>query len=224
MDEPDFSVAYAKMCDVLREKKVPKQDGSGGPVDFRKLLVTRCQKEFERDYMEGYDKTKYETEYAAATNDEDRKQLKLKFELQERRARKRSLGNIRFIGELYNLKMLTDRIMHEIINKLIHQVDEESLECLCWLFNTIGKTLEQATNAKLSAPANDEAKKTVSCYLFYFSYLNFLKLHVTPRLLKVKLFNYRILISLIVKKFEFPAQRLGKQNSNIWTIKENYIR
>ena len=52
--------------------------------------------------------------------------------------------------------------MHEIINKLIHQVDEESLECLCWLFNTIGKTLEQATNAKLSAPANDEAKKTVS--------------------------------------------------------------
>ena len=65
--------------------------------------------------------------------------------------------------------MLTDRIMHEIINKLIHQVDEESLECLCWLFNTIGKTLEQATNTKLSAPANDEAKKTVSCSLFYFS-------------------------------------------------------
>ena len=68
--------------------------------------------------------------------------------------------------------MLTDRIMHEIINKLIHQVDEESLECLCWLFNTIGKTLEQATNAKLSAPANDEAKKTVSLLstiLFFLS-------------------------------------------------------
>ena len=183
MDEPEFSVAYAKMCDVLREKKVPKQDGTGGPVDFRKLLVTSCQKEFERDYMEGFDKTKYETEYAAATNDEDRKQLKLKFEAQERKARRRSLGNIRFIGELYNLKMLTDRIMHEIINKLIHQVDEESLECLCWLFNTIGKTLEQATNAKLSAPANDDGKKNVSCYLFYFSYLNFLKLQA--RLVKV---------------------------------------
>ena len=176
MDEPEFSVAYAKMCDVLREKKVPKQDGSGGPVDFRKLLVTRCQKEFERDYMEGFDKTKYETEYAAATNDEDRKKLKIKFEAQERKARRRSLGNIRFIGELYNLKMLTDRIMHEIINKLIHQVDEESLECLCWLFNTIGKTLEQATNTKLSAPANDEAKKSVSLLFFLFFLLKFFEI------------------------------------------------
>lgn len=159
VDEPEFSVAYAKMCDVLREKKVPKSDDSGLPVDFRKLLVTRCQKEFERDYMEGFDKAKYEQEYADATTEEARKELKLKFEAKERRARRRSLGNIRFIGELYNLKMLTDRIMHEIINKLIHQIDEESLECLCWLFNTIGKVLEQATLGKLNAPASDESNK-----------------------------------------------------------------
>merc|ERR1719443_1369401 len=120
------------MCDVLREKKVPKADGTGGPVDFRKLLVTRCQKEL-----------------AAATTDDSRKEIKLKYEALERRARRRSLGNIRFIGELYNLKMLTDRIMHEIINKLIKQIDEEQLECLCWLLNTIGKALEAATKAKL---------------------------------------------------------------------------
>ena len=112
MDEPEFSVAYAKMCDVLREKKVPKQDGTGGPVDFRKLLVTRCQKEFERDYMEGFDKTKYETEYAAATNDEDRKQLKLKFEAQERKARRRSLGNIRFIGKEFCKRAAIYRVPH----------------------------------------------------------------------------------------------------------------
>ena len=164
MDEPEFSVTYAKMCDILREKKVPKQDGSGGPVDFRKILINHCQKEFERDSMEGFDKSKYEEEYAAATNDEDRKQLKLKFEAQEGKAHRRSLGIIRFIGELYNAKMLTDRIMHEIINKLIHQVDEVSLECLCWLFNTIGNRLEKATNAKLESV---EARKTVS-YLVFF--------------------------------------------------------
>ena len=163
MDEPEFSVAYAKMCDVLREKKVPK-DESGTLVDFRKLLVTRCQKEFEKDYMEGVDKAKYEQDYAAATTEEARKELKHEFETRERRARRRSLGNIRFIGELYNLKMLTDRIMHEIINKLINQIDEESLECLCWLFNTIGKVLEQATNDKLRAPPSDDSKKAVSRY------------------------------------------------------------
>ena len=72
------------------------------------------------------------------------------YEDKERRARRRSLGNIRFIGELYNLRMLTDRIMHEIIRKLINQTDEESLECLCWLLNTTGKQLEQATEQKLT--------------------------------------------------------------------------
>ena len=157
MDEPEFSVAYAKMCDVLREKKVLKEDGSG--VDFRKLLVTRCQKEFEKDYMEGVDKAKYEQEYAAAATEEARKELKHEFETRERRARRRSLGNIRFIGELYNLKMLTDRIMHEIINKLINQIDEESLECLCLLFNTVGKVLEQATNDKIHAASRPQLGK-----------------------------------------------------------------
>ena len=72
------------------------------------------------------------------------------YEDKERRARRRSLGNIRFIGELYNLRMLTDRIMHEIIRKLINQTDEESLECLCWLLNTTGKQLEAATEQKLT--------------------------------------------------------------------------
>ena len=40
--------------------------------------------------------------------------------------------------------------MHEIIRKLINQTDEESLECLCWLLNTTGKQLEQATEQKLT--------------------------------------------------------------------------
>ena len=69
MDEPEFSVAYARMCEVLRDKKVTHDSTvTGQPVkgpDFRKLLITRCQIEFERDYMEGFDKAKYEAELAA---------------------------------------------------------------------------------------------------------------------------------------------------------------
>ena len=52
--------------------------------------------------------------------------------------------------------------MHEIINKLIQQIDEEQLECLCWLLNTIGKALEAATKAKLNAPPGEETQKNVS--------------------------------------------------------------
>ena len=52
--------------------------------------------------------------------------------------RRRSLGNIRFIGELYRIKMLNGKIMHECIRKLLKQTDEESMECLCRLVTTIG--------------------------------------------------------------------------------------
>ena len=156
VDEPEFSVAYAKMCEVLRSKKVTSEASEGRrsephKMDFQRMMITRCQREFERDYMEGFDRKKFEEDLKAAESEERKKEMQLEYEDKERRARRRSLGNIRFIGELYNLRMLTDRIMHEIIRKLLGASDEETLECLCWLLNTTGKQLEEATNAKLAS-------------------------------------------------------------------------
>ena len=102
-------------------------------------------------FLAGFDKEKYKAALAAEESEDKRKTMQLEYEEKERRARRRSLGNIRFIGELYNLKMLTDRIMHEIIRRLVTQTDEESLECLCWLLNTIGKQLDQCTESKIAA-------------------------------------------------------------------------
>ena len=49
VDEPNFSVAYAQMCSLLARKEVPveKSDGSE-KVQFRKILISRCQQEFEK--------------------------------------------------------------------------------------------------------------------------------------------------------------------------------
>ena len=55
------------------------------------------------------------------------------------------LGNIRFIGELYKQKMLTEKIMHECLIKLLGEVenpDEDEIECLCKLLHTIGKMID----------------------------------------------------------------------------------
>lgn len=40
------------------------------------------------------------------------------------------------------MKMLTEAIMHDCVVKLLKNHDEESLECLCRLFSTIGKDLD----------------------------------------------------------------------------------
>lgn len=82
---------------------------------------------------------------------------RLKEELEEARdiARRRSLGNIKFIGELFKLKMLTEAIMHDCVVKLLKNHDEESLECLCRLLTTIGKDLD-FEKAKVGAPGVSE--------------------------------------------------------------------
>lgn len=72
----------------------------------------------------------------------------------ENKAKTRMLGNIIFIGELFKLKMLTDKIMHGcVIVTLLPasgQPSYEDLEALCKLMYTVGKQLEAKTKMPTS--------------------------------------------------------------------------
>ena len=60
-------------------------------------------------------------------------------------AKRRGLGLVRFIGELYKLGMLTERIMHECVKKLVDYEgtpDEAEVESLTSLLKTIGQNLD----------------------------------------------------------------------------------
>uniref|UniRef100_A0A4W5R574 Eukaryotic translation initiation factor 4 gamma, 1a n=1 Tax=Hucho hucho TaxID=62062 RepID=A0A4W5R574_9TELE len=138
ISEPNFSVAYANMCRCLMGLKVPTTDKPAVTVNFRKLLLNRCQKEFEKDQDDDVIFEAKQKEMEA----EEKAGLKATLEEAKDKARRRSLGNIKFIGELFKLKMLTEAIMHDCIVKLLKNHDEESLECLCRLLSTIGKDLD----------------------------------------------------------------------------------
>ncbi|XP_026061836.1 eukaryotic translation initiation factor 4 gamma 1-like isoform X3 [Carassius auratus] len=142
ISEPNFSVAYANMCRCLMGLKVPTSDKPGVTVNFRKLLLNRCQKEFEKDKDDDEIFEQKQKELDASAENEERQRLKEELEEAKDKARRRSLGNIKFIGELFKLKMLTEPIMHDCIVKLLKNHDEESLECLCRLLSTIGKDLD----------------------------------------------------------------------------------
>ncbi|CAE6421686.1 unnamed protein product, partial [Rhizoctonia solani] len=119
---------------------------------FRKYLLNRCQEDFERGWSakeaalaaaalkSGEDKAAeaasegngeavlYSDEYYAAA-----------------KAKRQGLGLVRFIGELFKLQMLTERIMHECIKKLLSNVvnpEEEEIESLCKLLTTVGQSLD----------------------------------------------------------------------------------
>lgn len=92
--------------------------------------------------------------------EDERERLKTELEEAKDQARRRSLGNIKFIGELFKFKMLTEAIMHDCVVKLLKNHDEESLECLCRLLSTIGKDLDFEKAKVITALASTD------CFLF----------------------------------------------------------
>ncbi|XP_066579497.1 uncharacterized protein LOC136770503 [Amia ocellicauda] len=144
ISEPNFSGTYANMCQCLLRFKVPTTDKPGETVTFRTLLLNRCQKEFEmeEDGDEVFEK-KQKLLHASLVG-EERQRLREELQEAKRKAQRRSLGNIRFIGELFKVKMLVKKTMHNCIVKLLKN-HEESLECLCRLLSTIGKDLDLET-------------------------------------------------------------------------------
>ena len=150
VEDSYLSEVCAMMCQVLKLKTVLRNYSKTETVKFRQLLISRCQKEFEKNYMESLDRDKYWQDMAVASTEEERKQVKAVFELMETQLRRRWLGNIKFVGELYKLKMLSARIMHECVKKLLRTIDNESLEALCSLLTSVGRDLEYATQVALA--------------------------------------------------------------------------
>jgi len=64
---------------------------------------------------------------------------------QRSKIKKRTLGNIIFIGELYKHKLLAEKVIHQCIISLLKEgkePEEEDIECLCKLLQTVGKQMD----------------------------------------------------------------------------------
>ena len=60
----------------------------------------------------------------------------------EKQIKLRSLGNVRFMAELYNTGLLSINIVTGAIRQLVMADSELELEALCRLLPTIGRKLE----------------------------------------------------------------------------------
>ncbi|XP_058752060.1 eukaryotic translation initiation factor 4G-like isoform X2 [Vicia villosa] len=134
--EPTFCEMYADFCFHLAAA-LPDLSQDNEKITFKRLLLNKCQEEFERGERE-QEEANQADEGEVKQSDEER-------EAKRSKARRRMLGNIRLIGELYKKRMLTERIMHECIKKLLGQCqnpDEEDIEALCKLMSTIGGMID----------------------------------------------------------------------------------
>ena len=158
---------------------------AGGTL-FRKYLLTRCQEDYERGWAQrdilaaqaadkaSDDEAKRKANEAAeeaakasggkpAADDDAGPALLSDEYYAAQKAKRRGLGLVRFIGELYKLEMLTARIMHECVRKLLSNVEtpeEEDIESLCRLLTTVGKQLE-ASDKKPDGQATQQSRMDI---------------------------------------------------------------
>lgn len=137
LDEPKYSSMYAQLCHQLCEDAPNFEPNSSNITTFRRLLLNKCQDEFENR--------------SKATEVYDRRESPLTPDEAEQYhiAKQKMLGNIKFIGELGKLEMLHEGILHKCIKQLLEKKKNipladmsEDLECLCHLMRTVGRRLD----------------------------------------------------------------------------------
>ncbi|KOB72860.1 Eukaryotic translation initiation factor 4G [Operophtera brumata] len=154
--EPHFSNVCAAMIQKLSLITVPSDNNPEQIVNFRGLVISKCQNLFETEKTDEQEKIEKEL---AGTNDYVKKEeLRMILDEENKKTQLRAVAIVRLIGEVYKLKMLTGKIMGYCINKLLetgglnqwheslpNRLDEDKLECLCQLLTTIGKEFENDT-------------------------------------------------------------------------------
>ena len=159
-EEQHFSSMYAGLC--LKLSNTPMEgidDGAKKGKKFKKILLERCQSEFEKDTA-----TKVKEATKDITDEEE-------IEYHTNLVKKHYLGHMRFIGELYNGDLISIKIMLFCLPTLLRgesedsgDVDEEKIECFAKLMTVIGSSLEQQSEAMRSVGKTDAAESLADCW------------------------------------------------------------
>ena len=163
-DEAHWSPMYARLCrlllDLLNPAITEVFDGkpvSGGLL-FRKYLLGRCQLDFEA----GWKAREEAATAAAAKSEEDRERLAENEKNKDsgeaamlsdeyyvaQKAKRRGLGLVQLIGELFKLDMIGKGVIKTCFQKLLQNVDnpdEEDIESTCKLLTTVGEPYERVS-------------------------------------------------------------------------------
>lgn len=153
--EVNYASSYALLCKEVSDVFIVPLDPNNDQQKavFKKRLITQCQREFEKHRDNELVKNTA-ARLEAIENEKDplrKEEMKADFEFENMKIRKRAVGTVHFIGELYKIEMLTSKIMRSCIQHLLDpsMCSEETLECLCKLLSTVGKRLEKMDKNKV---------------------------------------------------------------------------
>lgn len=132
---------YAKLCKRLSKEAPNQEPESSTNSTFLCLLLNVCRDKFLHRATHK-EKNIYDPPAPPITTEEEEKKHVVK---------RKMLGNVKFIGELCKLDMLSDGILHRCIQTLLEKDSRpstsiqdqcEDIECLSQLIRTCGKNLD----------------------------------------------------------------------------------
>lgn len=136
ISESKFSKLYSNLCNNMIEYHI---EINNYKLYFKKFLLMKCQRMFEKGSTLSIDLIDKET---GRLMTDDNKLFKFKDHV---------LGCIRFIGELYNCGILTEKIMAICLNKLFNLINKSkacTINCICTLLTVIGDKFHYHNNFK----------------------------------------------------------------------------
>eukprot|EP00941_MAST-03F_sp_MAST-3F-sp1_P002716 g2716.t1 len=111
---------------------------------FKRILLTKCQEEFEKKV--DWDSFKNDVDWESLKDDPvATRRAKEEAEYRQMLAKKRMLGNITFIGCLFKESLISEVVLHHCLNLLLKEISnpgEDDVECVCKLLTNVGKFLK----------------------------------------------------------------------------------
>ncbi|RKP03118.1 hypothetical protein CXG81DRAFT_9956, partial [Caulochytrium protostelioides] len=156
LDETHFASMYARLCQYLVEnlsRFEPWIEATLTRNQVRRAMVLRCQNQFYNDEKIA-DTAELEEELRQARQNIDeltaeQKEAFVKRQEDVFKAKRRVLGNVRFVGEIFAMGLLSARIVLRCATQIYDKVkvtpDDGEMETLCNLLTRAGPTLETTT-------------------------------------------------------------------------------
>ncbi|KAL3123242.1 hypothetical protein niasHT_006785 [Heterodera trifolii] len=189
VEEPHFCPLYSDLCKKqVEEEKVAMADKQPTEKSFRTEIIQKCQKTFtvSNHFDDKIAELRKKIDDLEEGDEKGRAQVEEEIEGRRSKEKRRLLGIIRFISQLYRHQLLIDKIINwcavELIKRYEVTKDEVYIEYAVELLETVGKVYEerQQKTRRTFSQASDQ-KDSFSLDKI-FSHLSTLKKEMSNRI------------------------------------------
>ncbi|MBW0474037.1 hypothetical protein O181_013752 [Austropuccinia psidii MF-1] len=164
IDEAQYSSLYTRLAIFLQQKfpldisdkNVLNSHGKAlkGPELFRKYLVENCQEAFQIRFSKNNNLVPKDGDDESTSSTQP--ELLSDEYYAEKKERRQWLGLVKFIGELFKMKLLAELVVNICFEKLLRNIDnpeEDFIEATCQLATTVGPALDRGDQGSVEFDA-----------------------------------------------------------------------